>query len=74
MAGEITDYQNMMAVRGLDTSDAAAYVLLKRIAEKAAEPMDTGSDPNKTLGECRKELTDLLFEAVQFVATRNAER
>lgn len=65
---------NMMAVPGLDTSDAAAYALLVKIAEKAVEPMSSEGDPNKTLGECRKELTDLLFQAVQFVATRNNTR
>jgi hypothetical protein len=62
---------NMMAVPGLDTSDAAAYALLVKIAEKSVEPMNNESNPDKTLGECRKELTDLLFQAVQFVATRN---
>jgi len=63
---------NMMAVPGLDTSNRAAYALLKRIAEKAVEPMKDDADPNKTFGDLRKEMSALLFEAVQFVATRNS--
>lgn len=65
---------NMLAIDGLDTSDAAAYALLARIAASAAEPLSDDADPSKTLGECRRELTALLFEAVQFVATRNQQR
>ena len=53
------------------TSDAAAYRLLKRIAEKAVEPMNEGTDPNKTVGQHRREITALLMEAVDFVMTRN---
>ena len=62
---------SMMAVEGMDTSDAAAYALLKRIAEKSLEPMSDGADPDKTLDECRSEFLDLIFEAALFVATRN---
>lgn len=62
---------NMLAVSGMDTSNEAALALLKRIAEKAVEPMTDDADPTKTLGECRHELLDLIFEAIQFVATRN---
>lgn len=54
-----------------DTSDAAAYELLKRIAEKAVEPMSDESDPNKTIGALRAEMVELLGEAVDFVARRN---
>jgi hypothetical protein len=55
---------NMLAVKDLDTSDAAAYALLERIAQKSVEPMSDDTDPNKTLGEFREELADLLFEAI----------
>lgn len=55
----------------MDTSDAAAYMLLERIAQKAVEPMNENADPNKTLGECRRELLELLHEAVDFVMSRN---
>jgi hypothetical protein len=65
---------SMMAVEGLDISDAAAYALLERIAEKAVEPMLDSSDPHKTLHEVRSEMSTLLFEAVQFVATRNCQQ
>lgn len=64
----------MMAASGLSVSDADAYALLERIARKAAEPMSDQSDPNKTIGEVRTEMAALLFEAVQFVATRNCQQ
>lgn len=65
---------NMLAIDRMDTSDAAAYELLARIATSATEPLSDAADPSKTLGECRRELHALLFEAVQFVATRNQQR
>lgn len=64
---------NFMKVDGMNVSDAAAYLLLARIADKAVEPLCDDTDPKKTLGETRKELQDLLFEAMQFVATRRSE-
>lgn len=57
----------------MDTSDEAAYALLRRIAQKAVEPMSADTDPNKTLDECRKELLVLIQEAVSFVMARNAK-
>lgn len=58
----------------MDTSDAAAYALLERIAQKAVEPISEDSDPSKTLGECRDELLELIKEAVSFVMARNTNR
>ncbi len=56
----------------MDTSDAAAYALLEKIAKKAVEPMSDNADMNKTLGQCRDELLGLIQEAVSFVMSRNA--
>jgi hypothetical protein len=54
---------------GDDTSDAAAYKLLERIGEKAAEIF--GNDhPQKTIGEWRQEMAALTGEAMFFVAAR----
>lgn len=47
-----------------------AYALLKRIAEKAVEPMSESADPNKTLGQIRSEMVPLLQEAVSFFMAR----
>lgn len=47
-----------------------AYALLKRIAEKAVEPMSDSADPNKTLGQIRSEMVPLLQEAVSFFMVR----
>lgn len=52
-----------------ETSDAAAYKLLERIAEKAAE-LFNDSDPTKTVAEWRQEMASLTGEAVFFVAAR----
>ncbi|MGE5510348.1 MAG: hypothetical protein ACM31O_03740 [Bacteroidota bacterium] len=57
----------------MDVSDQAAYTLLERIAKKAVAPF-TEDQPDKTIGEHRRELTQLLGEAVLFVHTRRMQR
>ena len=57
----------------MDTSDAAAYALLERIARKAVEPMSDDADPNKTLGAIRTELLQVIVEAVDFVRARSCK-
>ena len=57
-----------------NTSDAAAYALLERIAHKAVEPLSDDADPNKTMGQCRAELLELIREAINFVMARNAAK
>lgn len=52
-----------------DTSDAAAYALLERIADKANE-IFTDEHPHKTIGQWRKEMAALTSEALFFVAAR----
>ena len=56
----------------MDTSDEAAYDLLRRIAQKAVEPMLAPDDPHKTIGDCRDELMELIKEAVSFVMERQS--
>lgn len=53
-------------------SDAEAYRLLERIAEKAAEPFKT-EHKTKTVGEWRGEMGDLINEALWFVVARRRE-
>lgn len=47
--------------------------LLKRLAEKIVEPMCDDAPQNKTIGQWRKELGDLLYEVVEYVAVKNAQ-
>lgn len=53
------------------TSDLA---LLKRLAEKVVEPMCDEAPQDKTIGQWRKELGDLLYEVVEYVAVKNAQK
>lgn len=56
-----------------DLSDAAAYRLLERIAEKSTEPFRDDADPHKTLGQCREEAMALILEAIEFVRDRRTQ-
>ena len=53
----------------MDLSDAAAYALLERIARKTAEPFDIDVN-EKTVGQWRSEIREMLCEAMNFVAAR----
>jgi hypothetical protein len=46
------------------------YELLKRIAEKACEPMSDTADGSKTIGQWRSEMGDLITEVVNHVMQR----
>ena len=52
-----------------DVSDAAAYKLLEKFAEKSGELFNT-DDNDKTVGEWRTEVGALMMEAMSFVANR----
>jgi hypothetical protein len=52
-------------------SNAAAYALLERIAEKAGEIFGNAT-PEKTIGQWRAERAELTTEALFFVARRRA--
>lgn len=45
--------------------------MLRRIAQKWCEPLDTDTDRDKTIGQWRKELASLLSEAVTYVSSRH---
>jgi len=51
-------------------TDAAAFRLLERIAEKSVEPFVETDRAEKTVGQWRREVSALLNEAVWFVAAR----
>jgi hypothetical protein len=55
----------------MDISDKAAVKLLKRIADKAIEPLADGP-ADKTVGEWRQELAVLHTEAISYFAARHA--
>lgn len=48
------------------------FEMLERIAQKACEPMDDAADPNKTIGQWRKEMGGLISEVVLHVSARRA--
>lgn len=47
-----------------------AQLLIARLAEKIAEPLSDTSDPNKTIGEWRSEMSALHMEILEFERRR----
>lgn len=67
---------NVVGVEGVDllspehAGDAKACRLLEKIVQKFLEAL-YADDPEKTVGQCRRELHELLLEGVKFFEQRD---